>query len=118
MKQSKIKALFFNQDAEGIYIELDNTLEAKQELVKGYIEFVELRHFGGPNAEAIVNEEGLYQFHPNRYLGESYQTLSGPIIVTGPADEDGNSTSLDEATLEQTLEFFKNRYDKTPCTVE
>lgn len=111
MKEERLKVLYYGMDKESnplepVEMEIDNTLEAKQKLVEGWIEFVDLGRYEGPNVEAVVNEEGKYLFPPNRTLNtEDY--VAGPFFVVGPPDDEGYSTSLTPEIIKQVKEFFR-----------
>lgn len=86
-------------------IEIDNTLEAKQKLVGGYIEQAFL-----PKDDSVVlicNEEGkINGMKPNRDIG--HDIIFGPFLIVGNDYENGDYKSL---TLEQILNY-KIRFDK------
>lgn len=64
-------------------IEIENTLEALQEKVGGYIEVVTM----AKNARIICNEEGRLRGLPYNitFLGERFV---GPVLVVGVSGED------------------------------
>lgn len=86
MKQ-KIKAYIIRVDEEGrqykgYFAEIDNTLEAKQEIVGGLIQVVRLT----PDVDIIINDEGKLRGMPlNRIWlsedGEPLDFLVGNIIA-------------------------------------
>ena len=86
-------------------VEIDNTLEAKQELVGGWIECAYL-----PNDDSVVlicNEEGKINNMPlNRDIG--HDIIFGPFLIVGNDYENGGYKSL---TSEQILNY-KIRFDK------
>ena len=86
-------------------IEIDNTLEAKQKLVGGYIEQAFL-----PKDDSVVlicNEEGkINGMKPNRDIG--HDIIFGPFLIVGNDYENGGYKSL---TSEQILNY-KIRFDK------
>ena len=86
-------------------IEIDNTLEAKQKLVGGYIEQAFL-----PKDDSVVlicNEEGkINGMKPNRDIG--HDIIFGPFLIVGNDFENGGYKSL---TNEQILNY-KIRFDK------
>lgn len=106
---NSLRGLYYGQFEEPTWVEFDNTLEAKQELVEGLIEFVSLSAFGGPNAELIINEEGKFMFPGNRAIGEFKDIVAGPFVVVGPCNQEGNSTSLSQETAEEVKDFLKYR---------
>lgn len=82
---------------------IPNTLKAKQAIVDGRIELVDIE----AEASIYVNEEGkLLNLDPAAVWfdvtsGEPWDVLCGPILVCGPSDDDGNETSLTEEGLAQ-----------------
>ena len=86
-------------------IEIDNTLEAKQKLVGGWIEQAFL-----PKDDSVVlicNEEGkINGMKPNRDIG--HDIIFGPFLIVGNDYENGGYKSL---TSEQILNY-KIRFDK------
>ncbi len=84
-------------------IEIDNTLEAKQELVGGLIEEV---HIHGDNEVALIcNEEGkIYGLPYNRDIG--YDIIAGPFLIVGIDRE--NYKSLNEKQILK----YKMRFDE------
>ena len=92
-------------------IEIDNTLEAKQEIVGGYTECVYL-----PNDESVVllcNEEGkINGMKLNRDIG--HDIIAGPFLILGDDYENGDFKSLtEEQILKYKMRFNKNSIDKT-----
>lgn len=80
-------------------------LAAWQHLVGGYIEGIH-----GPGWSAYVNEEGrLDELPPNAaasifvrdHGALGYGVLVGPVVLFGPADEDGNETDAPAWLVEQ-----------------
>jgi hypothetical protein len=108
MKEANLTALFFGQRQEPVIIQLENTLQAKQKLVEGLIEFVSLSWYSGIDVDLVINEEGKFMFDANRVLSTT-DYIAGPFIVLGPPDEDGNSTSLTPALIQEVTEFFENK---------
>lgn len=85
-KEDKIKVLCVKPEQAPEVIELENTIEAMQEMVGGYVE--EIRTFGDP-VVLICNEDGKCMGLPlNRMLyddrsGRPYDILSGTFLVAG-----------------------------------
>ena len=86
-------------------IEIDNTLEAKQKLVGGYIEQAFL-----PKDDSVVlicNEEGkINGMKPNRDIG--HDIIFGPFLIVGNDYENGDFKSLTENQILK----YKMRFDK------
>ncbi len=105
MLEEKIKCLLVKPYELPKEIEIDNTLEAKQKLVGGWIEQAFI-----PKDESIVlicNEEGkINGMKPNRDIG--HDIIFGPFLIVGNDYENGGYKSL---TSEQILNY-KIRFDK------
>ena len=105
MLEEKIKCLLVKPYELPKEIEIDNTLEAKQKLVGGYIEQAFL-----PKDDSVVlicNEEGkINGMKPNRDIG--HDIIFGPFLIVGNDYENGGYKFL---TSEQILNY-KIRFDK------
>lgn len=105
MLEEKIKCLLVKPYELPKEIEIDNTLEAKQKLVGGWIEQAFL-----PKDDSVVlicNEEGkINGMKPNRDIG--HDIIFGPFLIVGNDYENGGYKSL---TSEQILNY-KIRFDK------
>ena len=105
MLEEKIKCLLVKPYELPKEIEIDNTLEAKQKLVGGWIEQAFL-----PKDDSVVlicNEEGkINGMKPNRDIG--HDIIFGPFLIVGNDFENGGYKSL---TSEQILNY-KIRFDK------
>ena len=86
-------------------IEIENTLEALQEKVGGYIEVVTM----AKNARIICNEEGRLRGLPYNitFLGERFV---GPVLVVGVSGED--FCDLEDA--EYLLDVIRMHPEATP----
>lgn len=107
----KIKCLLVEPYELPKEIEIDNTLEAKQKIVGGYIECVYL-----PNDNSVVlicNEEGkMNGMKLNRDIG--YDIIAGPFLIVGDDFENGDFCSLtDEQILKYKMRFDKNSIIQT-----
>ena len=107
----KVKGLLVEPYELPKEIEIDNTLEAKQELVGGYIECVYL-----PNDDSVVlicNEEGkINGMKLNRYIG--HDIIAGPFLILGNDYENGDFKSLtDNQILKYKMRFDKNSIIET-----
>ena len=105
MLEEKIKCLLVKPYELPEELVIDNTLEAKQKLVGGWIEQAFI-----PKDESIVlicNEEGkINGMKPNRDIG--HDIIFGPFLIVGNDFENGGYKSL---TDEQILNY-KIRFDK------
>jgi len=101
----KIKGLLVKPYELPEEIEIENSLEAKQHLVGGYIECVYL-----PNDESVVlicNEEGkINGMKLNRDIG--HDIIAGPFLILGDDYENGDFKSLTENQILR----YKMRFDK------
>lgn len=101
-----------------------SSLHFLQGLVDGNIESVDL----GPSADGFVNDEGKYLFPnlPNPVatefwfakLDEAYGAeniihgrdfVAGPLVIVGPVDDEGNTTSITDETLAEVQAFVAER---------
>ena len=102
MKEKRIKCLLVEPYKLPREIEIDNTLEAKQEIVNGLIECVYFE-----DVIIICNEEGkINGMHWNREIGSDI--IFGPFLIVGDDPELGEDRSL---TKEQ-IEKYKKIFDK------
>ena len=94
METKRIKVMILNKQ-RGIQVKyIDDTLEAKQEIVGGLIEYTGYTLGENKDIELIVNEEGRYldldetlMIHPHMNI---QTVLLGNIIITKSVDtEDG-----------------------------
>ena len=89
----KIRVMLVKVGEEPKVVEIENTLQAKQELVGGYIEMV-CPPIHGDSAVIICNEEAkIMGLPPNRFLfgadGVPFDIVCGDfIIVNAPYDSD------------------------------
>lgn len=104
-EDDKIRVLYVEPNKLPKEMMIDNTLEAKQHLVDGYIECTYL-----PNDSSVVlicNEEGkINGMRYNRDIG--HDIIFGPFIIARDNPESGDFESL---TDEQVLRY-KMRFDK------
>lgn len=99
--KDKLKVLLVEPNKLPRELEIDNTLEAKQELVKGYIECVYLPK--DSNVLLICNEERkINGMDFNRDIG--FDIIAGPFFIVGDDKESGDFKSLTE---EQILKYKK-----------
>lgn len=102
------------------FTEIENTLEAKQKLVDGWIEAIRLREnqHGMIAMDMYCNEEFLYR----EDLGENLRAMAlymmsfytvndirGDVILIGGIDAEGNDVGLSEAQQE----FLRKTFDKS-----
>lgn len=114
MKEEKINVLYFPMFEEPRWLTIDNTLKAKQKLVEGFIEFLDLQYYDGPRGvELVVNEEGKFTYERNAalydYDGNVIDYIAGPFFAVGELDGEGYSTSLSSEKAEKLLTYLRRR---------
>ena len=107
----KIKCLLVEPYELPREILIDNTLEAKQEIVKGYIECVYLQD--DADVVLICNEEGkINGMKLNREIG--YDIIAGPFLIVGDDHENDDFKSLtEEQLLKYKMYFDENSIVRT-----
>lgn len=108
MEEKRIKCLLVEPYKLPSEIEIDNTLEAKQEIVDGLIECVYFE-----DVIIICNEEGkINGMHWNRDIGSDI--IFGPFLIVGDDYENGSFKSLTEKQiLENKIRFDENSIFRT-----
>ena len=111
MLEKRIKCLLVKPYELPEEIEIDNTLEAKQKLVGGWIEQAFL-----PKDDSVVlicNEEGkIYGLPPNRDIGRDI--IVGNFFLVGDDPELGEDRSLTEEQISKYTKYFgKESIEKT-----
>ncbi len=105
----KIKGLLVEPYKLPKEIEIDNTLEAKQELVGGLIEEVHIH--GDDEVALICNEEGkIYGLPYNRDIG--YDIIAGPFLIVG-IDRDNYKSLNEKQILKYKMRFDENSINQT-----
>lgn len=106
MLEEKIKCLLVKPYELPKEIEIDNTLEAKQKLVGGYIEQAFL-----PKDDSVVlicNEEGKINGLPyNRDIG--HDIIAGNFIIISSDVENGEDKSLSDKQIEKYKKIFNDK---------
>ena len=113
--QRKLDILYIEPNKLPVKKTINNTLEAKQELVGGLIEYAYL-----PDCDDVVlicNEEGkLLNLPYNRDIGND--VISGNFFIVGDDPEFGEDRSLtDEQIKKYTKMFGKESIEKTNNTI-
>ena len=84
---------------------IENTLEAKQEIVGGFIECTGI--MSDYDVSIICNEEGkILGMEPNRIVGKDI--IAGTFFIVGDSPGTGEDVSLNENQIER----FKNQFGK------
>jgi len=87
-------------------ITFNNSLEKKQELVEGYIEYAYSDDF--PDVAFICNEEGKIKGLPyNRDIG--HDIIAGNFIIISARDEEGEDLSLSDRQIEKYKKIFNEK---------
>lgn len=104
---SKIKCLVVSPNKEPELVMLDNTLEAFQSAVGGYIECLPIRDNSG--VVMVLNEEGkllgLPQCRSLACVG-FFDVVCGDFVIVG-SDEYGDFASLTDEQVSKYKEVFK-----------
>ena len=99
----KIKGLLVKPYELPEEIEFENTLEAKQHLVGGYIECVYPEN--DTSVVFVCNEEGkINGMRLNRYIG--YDIIAGAFLILGDDYENEDFKSLTQSQLKKYKEMF------------
>ena len=107
--ENKLRCLLVEPNKLPKEIEIDNTLEAKQHLVGGYIEC--LYPSNDNSVVFICNEEGKINGMPlNRDIG--HDIIAGPFLIVGDDYENGEFISLNDNQILR----YKMRFDKNSIT--
>jgi hypothetical protein len=104
MVDKKIRVLVFPIGSVGLVQEIEPTLAEMYRLTESSIvQFVPYDH----GAELVCDEHGKFNgAQPNRVLWNGRDVAMGPIFFIGPADEEGNSTSLTDEQIQKLKEEF------------
>ena len=110
-EENKLRVVMVEPGKPAYETEIDNTLEAEQKAVGGYIEVVPL----GDGKLLICNEEGkLSGMQGNRRIGKDI--IAGPFFIVG---EDGDEfRSLTDEEVKESLERFAEPEENSQEEVE
>ena len=110
MGKKKIKVLYKRVGREPEVVEIENTLQAMQSLVGGFIEVIPYDYY-----ELVCNEEGkLEGLYPN--VGFDYDVINGNFFIANDNYETGDFASLTDKNIDKIKEDLKDRsfhYTKT-----
>lgn len=110
MNVEKIKILIVEPTLDPYVKEIENTLEKKQKIVGGLIEFVELED----DIDLICNEKGkIYNLPMNRIIKNDI--ICGTFIIAG--QKNGESISLKDEQIKKYKSYFKLRNHTIPITL-
>lgn len=99
MNVEKIKILIVEPTLDPYVKEVENTLEKKQKIVGGLIEFVELED----DIDLICNEKGkIYNLPMNRIIKNDI--ICGTFIIAG--QKNGESISLKDEQIKKIQKLF------------
>lgn len=103
--------LVITPEGKASKVEIADTLKAKQDLVGGLIQPLDLTL----DTTMWVNEEGILMGLPFNYLATEFASLwyngvhlFGTAFITGGIDEDGNTMSLKE----EYADYFIQQYEE------
>lgn len=91
-------------EVTGHYEKVENSLEALQDAVSGYIETVRI----GEDALLIVNEEGKLLGLEQNFTIKDFDTIAGTAIVVGTDGEDFTDVPINMAAWKQMLTEWGN----------
>lgn len=110
MNVEKIKILIVEPTLDPYVKEIENTLEKKQKIVGGLIEFVEIED----DIDLICNEKGkIYNLPMNRIIKNDI--ICGTFIIAG--QKNGESISLKDEQIKKYKSYFKLRNHTIPITL-
>lgn len=110
MNVEKIKILIVEPTLDPYVKEVENTLEKKQKIVGGLIEFVKLEN----DIDLICNEKGkIYNLSMNRIIKNDI--ICGTFIIAG--QKNGESISLKDEQIKKYKSYFKLRNHTIPITL-
>jgi hypothetical protein len=90
-------------------VEIEDSLDALQAAVGGYIEGIR-----GPSFMLYLNEEGRLMGLPPTLCSKSYGLIVGNAIVLGPPDAEGDNTGLTPAGRAEFERLFLPAEDYVP----
>ena len=103
-KENKIKIVLKKVGKEPEVIDIENTLDAKQELVDGLIEVARVTD----DILLICNEEGKIDNLPPNLLFD-YDYIAGDCFFIGDDYENGDFKSLTDEQIEEVKEICRKR---------
>lgn len=109
--QRNIDVLYIEPNKLPVKKTIKNTLEEKQKLVGGYIEYTYLEDCD--DVAVVCNEEGkIYGLPPNRDIG--HDIIVGNFFIVGDDPELGEDRSLTEEQISKYTKYFgKESIEKT-----
>lgn len=109
--QRNLNVLLVKPNELPIKMQIKNTLEAKQKLVDGNIEYTYLQN--NDDVTIICNEEGkILGLEPNRDIGNDI--ICGNFIIVGDDYKLGEDRSLTDEQIDKYIKYFgKESIEKT-----
>ncbi|MBE5745972.1 MAG: DUF3846 domain-containing protein [Clostridiales bacterium] len=108
MDEKKTLRVLIKEPDKAPYVkEIEDTLEAKQEIVGGLIECVEMPDMR--NVDLFVNEEGkLDNLKGNFWLPEYEDCVVGTCFMVGYNPEECDNVSITDEQVEQCKKYIEN----------
>lgn len=108
MDEKKTLRVLIKEPDKAPYVkEIEDTLEAKQEIIGGLIECVEMPDMR--NVDLFVNEEGkLDNLKGNFWLPEYEDCVVGTCFMVGYNPEECDNVSITDEQVEQCKKYIEN----------
>lgn len=106
----KIKGILVKIDNKPVVVEFEDSLDALQHFVGGYIEMIQLTD--DEDVDVVINEEGkINGLKVNKYIthnGRLIDVLMGDIVIVGADNETGETISVPENKIKRFIDMFSN----------
>src|SRR5574344_2604941 len=105
MENKKMLKVLIKEPYKEPYVkEIEDTLEAKQEIVGGSIECISMPNV--KNVDLYVNEEGkLYSMAGNFWLPEYEDCVAGTCFITGYDEDTGENVDIKDKDIEKCKDY-------------
>lgn len=107
-----IKGILVKAGEVPVVVEFNESLEALQQFVGGYIEMIQLTD--DEDVDIVINEEGkLYGLPVNKYViheGRIIDALMGDLIIVGANPDTGETVSVPESKIGRFMDLFSKQF--------